>query len=235
MQHLHMTAELNQKEIVEIGRRYHFQTSDLTMLENLYAVMCPLLDVQAWYLVDPQLPNIEFSHYVAAYMTLGEGVDALQDVYLNRNHVSEAYMIECIALELLSRSYEAFAKEVQLQTGMYAVRIHFLGDRYPFSLIDEINGQMPDTGVSFNAEYSMTPQKSVALLLELQDSRQPESHIVDAAQVKHRADAMCHVRLAHICADCPNTDCEYRQRENYTYGYQRIFGRGRMPDRKKGE
>ena len=143
-------------------------------------------------------------------------------------------MIECIALELLAKSYPAFARSVQQAVGMYAVRMHFLGDRYPFALMREMETRMraacteqagmPAPGVSFNAQYSMTPQKSVALLLELQVAQQPDMPFMDQAHAKRTADAMCHVHLAHMCADCPNTDCEYRQRENYTYGYQRIFG-----------
>lgn len=224
------TVSLEQKDMDKLISRYHFQKTDKDMLKALCKSLTPLLDIHAYYLTDGNLENVDIEQYAAVFLTLGDGIDALQDIYLRRNHVSEAYMLECIGLELLTKAYETFAGQVQMAMGKRAVRLHFLGDKYPFTIMDEMRRQMGEINISFNEQYNMTPQKSVAFLLELADTGETASELAGEEQLKHTHNALCHVHLAHICADCKNVDCEYRQKENYTYGYQRIFG----GQRKKG-
>lgn len=219
-----LAVALEKKDFNNMITRYHFQQQDQPMLLSLYQALSPLLDIHACYLSHTHLKDVDLGKYAAVFLTLGDGIDEMQSIYLQRNHVSEAYMLECIGMELLTRAYEAFAGKLQSAMGVQAVRMHFIGDKYPYSVMDEMREQMGEIGIFFNEQYCMTPQKSVAFLLELADTGGAANGLAGEDVLKHTHNALCHVHLAHICADCKNTDCEYRQKENYTYGYQRIFG-----------
>lgn len=56
---------------------------------------------------------IQYEEYAIVFLTLGDGVDALQDVYLERKCLSEAYIIECVSLAILDKAYEEFVKQLQ--------------------------------------------------------------------------------------------------------------------------
>ncbi|MDE5965705.1 MAG: hypothetical protein K2G89_02610, partial [Lachnospiraceae bacterium] len=145
-------------------------------------------------------------------------------VYLERLCISESYMLVCIGLSLLTGAYEDYAGRMQLRTGMRAVRLHFIGERYPFSMLDKIADLVGKTDISYNAQYVMTPKNSVAFLLELEASDIPTAGVLEGAHRAAARSSLCHVRLAYICENCANMDCPYRQKEDYNYGYQRIFG-----------
>ena len=228
---------LSQNEIRQLCEQYHFPEKDNVKLEAAYQMMRPLLKVRAYSLAENVLGTLAAADYVPVLVTIGEGVDALQEVYLKRGAMSEAYRIECLSLAVLLKSYEEVAKKLQPVFGKKVSRLHFLGDdEYPFSLLHGIYTKIRQEGgqveITYNEEYAMTPQKSVALILELaplQESGQgAEEALLNKQQRKEKADALCHVHFSHICESCPNVTCEYRKvkKANYTYGYQRIFGKG---------
>lgn len=223
METVTLSAALAQKDFDNMITRYHFRREDRTMLWSLYQALVPLLDIRACFLSKPHLRDVDLRKYAAVFLTLGSGIDALQDVYLQGNHMSEAYMLECIGMELLTRAYGALAGKIQISEGGAAVRMHFIGEQYPYSVMDEMREQMGETGISFNAQYSMSPQKSVAFLLEFADTVLARE-LTGETIPRHTHNSFCHGQLAHICSGCNNVDCEYRQKENNTYGYQRIFG-----------
>ncbi len=207
MECLELKPLLMRRDLENLIIRYHFAREDMPRLESLYRALLPLLKVRAYSLWKPKLPKVYLENYSAAFVSLGDGIDALSEVYLKRQCVSEAYMLDCIGLELLTRAYADYAGQIKESTGLCAVKLHFIGDEYPFSLMDSMAAQMEDMDISFDSRYVMSPQKSVALFLELS-----------------AAEKMSGAHLTHICTDCKNTDCRFRQPENYNYGYQRIFG-----------
>lgn len=225
-----LDVTLGQKDMDNLLGRYHFQPSDSQKLQAMYEAVKPLLEVKAYYLWGVPELHVDLETYTAVFLTLGAGIDALQNVYLAGNHMSEAYMLECIGLELLSAAYEAYAAKMQLLSGKWAVKLHFIGDKYPFEYMDIIHRAMGEIDITYNDQYVMSPQKSVAFFLEMRQaeagaSPQDRTGLTEKRQqAAHTHKALCHVRLAHICGDCKNVDCEYRHKENYTYGYQRIFG-----------
>lgn len=215
---------LQMRDLENLIQRYHFQKDDLPMLQSLYKAVLPLIHARAYSLWKPSALETELEDYSAVLLTLGDGIDALQEVYLERQCISEAYMLDCIGLSLLTGVYEDYAGQMQLQTGMRAVRLHFIGERYPFSMLDKIADLMGKTDISYNAQYVMTPKNSVAFLLELEASDIPTEGVLEGAHRAAARSSLCHVRLAHICETCANMNCPYRQKEDYNYGYQRIFG-----------
>lgn len=154
-------------------------------------------------------------------ITLGPGVDRLQDRYLEEKLLTEAYMIETLGSELLLKAYPQWNAWVASGDKYLVRRYHFLGSspEYPITdlpaLLEKL--QMP---VVCTEAYCMIPKKSVAFYAELVDAR--------TAGI---------TECEGICAGCGRKDCENRMEKmssgNYvadmtdrpfTYGYQRIFG-----------
>ena len=158
--------------------------------------------------------------YEDVVMSLGAGIDSLQDHYSNQGMLSRSYMIEVLASEFLLRGYSAYNRYIEKNTDMHVARYHFLGSEDSFSLdelprlLDKMTGR-----ITCNEAFCMLPRKSVAFVAELtRDER---------------------VRCEGICVGCGSTHCPNRTAENHsdrrllermtdmplTYGYSRIFGK----------
>ena len=212
MEKILLQPVLKKENMENVIRQYHFRTSDYETLYSLYQALQPLLRAQGYYVWQPEELKTGLACYAAVFLTLGDGPDRLQELYLRQSCVSEAYMLDCICSELLSVAYKDFAGQMQKRTGYLAVQLHFIGDRYPFSMIDQMAALMDQTVITYNSQYVMTPKNSVAFLIEMKECE------------KHAAEHQ-RVQLKHLCADCSNKDCAYRKNENFSYGYQRIFGK----------
>lgn len=220
-----LTICLTTENFKEIIRRYHFREEDLPMIEALHQSMMPLLQTKAYYRWKEKEEPILYERYAVVFLTLGDGIDRLQEVYLNKKCLSEAYMVECISLELLTKAYEEFVKRVQRETGKWAEKIDFLGDTYPMEMLPELYAEFDSIDIAYNESLVLTPSKSVVFLLPMSEEKAENS--------------------CHICENCKNTECIFRKDNersrlgagrmpkrknsildniNNTYGYQRIFG-----------
>lgn len=155
-------------------------------------------------------------------LTLGAGVDELQERYAKEGLLTEMYMAETIAGELLLTAYRSFNRWVEKKTGRHVARYFFFGaqDTYP---LDELPAALKMSGqqeVKCNRACCLTPKKSVVFLAELTDEET--------------------VRCEGICmgcgrGDCPNRCEEAEERERLRwpdltdralpYGYARILGK----------
>lgn len=201
-------VQLGTAGVERVLKRYHFEAEARAALETLEKAVRPLLQARAYYCWNPAGIPAE-GRMAAVLLTLGDGFDALQDLYLERQCVSEGYMLDCIGMELLMEAYEECVRRLQQECGEYASRLEFLGDRYPLELLEELMPLTGARGITYNDQYVMTPRKTVAFLVPMEEQEKPRE---DPAQ------------LLHICANCTNRTCEMRQEIPATYGYQRIFG-----------
>lgn len=166
-------------------------------------------------------------------MTLGAGVDDLQEDFLKKGQITEAYMVEVLGSEILLQAYAIYNAWVKEQ-GEYAVkRYHFLGTE-EYREIGHADGGLVSRGFSLKLEtlpkllersglpvtctegYCMVPKKSVAFYAELTS---------DKSQV-----------CEGICMGCGRADCPNRMSSGtdpkgnrildrpLTYGYARILG-----------
>lgn len=220
MKTMELNLKLNEQNIRDCLLRYHFKNTDFPLLCALNSALSPLLKTQVWYHRCAKNDQVTYADYLEVVLTLGAGIDALQDVYLERECVSEAYMLDCLALELLTRSYEEFVKRIQQKMGKWAAKIDFLGDTYPLELLPTLWRDVQPEGVTYNSQFMLTPKKSVVFFLPLQESAAPQNP-------------------CRVCVGCGNADCIFREEKeasarrktampkplpgNNTYGYQRIF------------
>lgn len=205
-----------------VMKKYHYDPEEYPNLKQIAGQMMPCLETEAgWQDTDFEetFPAGERS-FLAVGITLGKGIDDLQEKYLRDGHLTESYMIEVLSSELLLKSYQAYTKWVAGHRDLHVARLHFLGtegtpglENLP-ALLRKL--QLP---VTCNEAYCMIPKKSVAFYAEL------------------TKDAF--IKCAGICLGCGRRDCPNRmeEKENFplrfadmtdrplSYGYARIFSK----------
>lgn len=192
----------------------------------------------------------ELEEAALAVLTLGEGVDVLQEQYTKEGLLTECYMAETIAGELMKNAYRDFNCWVEMHTGRHVARYRFFGaqeaggqtasgkpertkavqpdgnkvrlsfDRLSLEAMSAALQELGITQVQCNRACCLTPKKSVVFLAELTDDET--------------------VRCEGICTGCGRKDCPNRcSREQEAvrlrwpdlsgralpYGYARILGR----------
>lgn len=128
-------------------------------------------------------------------LTLGEGVDRLQDRYRERENMTAAYMAEVISNEILMKSYEAYDRMLAETTDYRVKEFHFPGseEAYPLSDIGKIL-DMLGAPVQCLKSFCMVPRKSVVFYAEL---------------TREKGNA-----CRSVCQTCKKRSCPYRREEN---------------------
>lgn len=202
-----------------VMKKFHFSPEDRACFLEVGDRVSAAAHKEAgfWYM--------EREESALAVMTLGAGVDALQEQYAKECRLTECYMAETVAGELLLNAYREFNRWVEAHTGRHVARYRFFGaqeDDGALSL-EAMSGALRAFGIAqvqCNQACCLTPKKSVIFLAELTP---------DAG-----------VRCEGICVGCGRKDCPNRcDREQEAaglrwpdlsgrplpYGYARILGR----------
>ncbi len=214
-----------------VMKKYHYDPEEYPNLKQIAEQMMPCLETEAgWQDRDcgETFPGEERS-FLAVGITLGKGIDDLQEKYLRDGLLTESYMIEVLSSELLLKSYQAYTQWVAAHRELHVARLHFLGSESAASnkrlsnrlhlenlptLLEEL--QLP---VTCNEAYCMIPKKSVVFYAELTKD--------------------VFTKCAGICLGCGRRDCPNRMEEKesfplrfadmtdrpLSYGYARIFSR----------
>lgn len=191
METVKLQVRLTKRDLKEAAGRYHFQEEDFPLLDALYQGILSLLQITAYYRWGKTGRQIQYEEYAIVFLTLGDGIDALQNVYLERKCLSEAYIIECVSLAILDKAYAEFVKQFQKKTGKWAEKIDFLGDTYPMELLPELYNEFEFMDITYNENLVLLPSKSVAFLLPVSVGKQ---------------EGAC-----HICSRCQNIRCIFRK------------------------
>ena len=221
----------NEQFLHSVMKKYHYDPEEYPNLKQLAEQMVCCLEAEAGWQdrdFEETFPEGERS-FLAVGITLGKGIDDLQENYLRNGLLTESYMIEVLSSELLLKSYQAYTEWVAAHRELHVARLHFLGTESDASdkklsnrlrlenlpvLLREL--QIP---VTCNEAYCMIPKKSVVFYAEL------------------TKDAF--TKCAGICLGCGRRDCPNRMEEKensplrfadmtdrpLSYGYARIFSR----------
>lgn len=235
-----LSLHLQDRQYRDMAARYHFAEHDLEQLKKVGALAKEAAEPVMYYGVFMQGAEVGEEQHdalgkerMAVIVTLGIGVDELQNRYIRRERLTESYMIECIGMELLRAAYEQAAERIHAHTGKWISDFEFVGDKVPFDCMEVIFKRLSPKGISYNQAYMLTPKKTVVFLTDL---------------CEERRESYC-----RICADCSHTECPDRMadnghnpeelwtgrssvesdvevhgegtNQNLTYGYQRIFGK----------
>lgn len=184
--------KLEEDDFGKLQNKYHFLSEDREKLEGMYQAIFPLIETKAYYVWKERDDIIHYENYGVVFVSLGAGIDALQEVYIRKQCLTEAHMADCIGLELLMKAYEELIKHVQRETGKWATKIDFLGETYPIELLPKLYRDFAgEIEVQYNQNFVLTPSKSVVFLLPMSDEK-----IGDPC---------------HICENCSNVFCLFRQ------------------------
>ena len=186
-----LTPGLSSGDWNEFCSRFHFPPDDLPHIQAIYTALLPLVESYG-------------------FVTLGNGVDELSELYLNHEQIQEAYIVDCISLMLLSKAYEEFAHVVERQSRLYLAELSFLGDTYSLDLLPQIYGRLAPDGIQLTEGQMLRPLKTATLILHLDTT----TH----ANLK---------QLCNTCATCRNFSCPSRKATAphlpHTYGAMQIF------------
>ena len=231
-----LTESLTQESFLrEFSKKYHYEEPQLPTLAAVAvsmqkAILSDVRDGKAgWNCGAFPLNGREtVAECLPVCITLGPGIDALQESYLQQGLLSEAYMVETLASELLLQAYprwndwvaERGAAQIEAQEAQGALhvrRYHFLGSEgeCPIESLPELLKELK-VPVTCTSAYCMLPKKSVAFYAELTQEQD--------------------VHCEGICVGCGSRSCPNRMEKRtaghvtdmtdrpLTYGYLQIFG-----------
>lgn len=180
---LHLYIE--EKQYEDMIRRYHFWERDLVRLREMGRMTQEASSSEVYFEVS------EDGKRVPVIVTLGSGVDKLQERYMERVRMTESYMIECVAMELLENAYGQIAECIYACTGMWMSGIDFLGDKIPLGSMEEIFQRLKPQRIMYNQAYMLTPRKTVVFFTDLCME--------------------CRDGYRNVCTDCGNISCINRR------------------------
>lgn len=200
-----LQLHLQEKQYRDMLVQYHFGEHDLERLKQIGSLAEQAMEPMMYYGSFMQgaeertaSDNISLADCMAVVVTLGIGVDELQNRYMQKERMSESYMVECIGMELLRIAYEQAAERIHAYTGRWMSDLEFVGDKVPLTCMEEIFSLLNPQGIGYNQAYMLTPKKTVVFLTDL---------------CTERKESYC-----HVCAECTYLLCPNR---NLTYGYQK--------------
>ena len=189
---------------------FHFSPADLPYIKAIYTALLPLVESCAYYSLDQDLDGISLPHYAYGFVTLGNGIDELSELYLDHEQIQEAYIVDCASLLLLSKAYEEFAHVIEDQSSLSLAELSFLGDTYSLDLLPQIYERLTPDAIGLTEGQMLLPLKTAALILHLDTN----TH----ADLK---------QLCNTCSTCKNLSCPSRksplQDLPHTYGAMQIF------------
>lgn len=208
-----------------VRKKYHYEETQTFEFQAVAEEMLPLMREEAFWKRKVSSKENEYQSeacnviYEQVVMSLGNGIDCLQERYSERELLSQSYMIEVLASELLLNGYVAYNRYIRKNTDWHVARYHFLGseEAFPIEMPPDMLKELTLL-ITCNSAFCMLPKKSVVFISELtQDDK---------------------VQCRGICVGCNNLNCSNRMEDGgliqkrlsvmadmpLTYGYRRIFG-----------
>lgn len=208
-----------------VCRKFHYEITQLDELRDVAVEMLYVMRDEAFWEskrvhtrkpCQDEAPDAVYEYVV---MSLGKEIDSLQDGYSEKGLLTQSYMIEVLASELLLKGYAAYSRHVRRSLDRHVAGYHFPGgeEAFPLEILPELLKELTSQ-VTCNSAFCMLPKKSVVFISEL--TRDENLH------------------CKGICAGCNRIHCPNRTADDHsvgncilkmtdmplTYGYSRIFG-----------
>lgn len=209
----------------EVRKKFHYDETQAYEMQIVAEEMLPLMREEAFW--ERKVFFGENQHqsetcsviYEQVVMSLGNGVDCLQEKYSERELLSQSYMIEVLAGEILLQGYAAYNRYIRKNTDWHVARFHFPGSEedFPLEMLPDLLKKLTPL-ITCNSAFCMQPKKCAVFIAELtQDDN---------------------VQCRGICIGCNAVNCPNRMTGDVMtqkrptvmhdrplpYGYSRIFG-----------
>lgn len=185
----------------KVRAKYHFDEEQTAQIQTAAEEMLPKMRKEAFWIRQESFSKTEWpskdtdATYENVAISLGNGVDLLQESYCEKGLLLESYIVEVLASELLMRGYDAYNRYVMEYTPYHVARYHFPGseETLPLEMLPRILNDLTQK-ISCNSAFCMQPKKSVVFIAEL---TQDDS-----------------IFCKGICVGCSNTACPNRVKES---------------------
>ena len=171
-------------------RRYHFNDSDKVDVIRTYRKIAPRVHAIFHYVIENDKSGNEFALVVAS---LGRAIDEYQNMFLSKENIQQAYIVDCLGLELLSLAYDKIDEILHDKTGLFAGGYQFAGsDVFPLEELPEAMKKLGQKKIRYNDAYVLLPKKSVVF----------KAPLFREKQEKHSK-----------CSSCNAKNCSFRSSE----------------------
>lgn len=200
-----LDAFLSSDFLEGVRRKFHYDDTKTAAFQAVAQEMLPLMreeafwDSEAFSEENRQPGECADAVFESVIMSLGGGLDALQERYNENGMLSESYMLEVLASELLLKGYGAYNRYVQENRDRHVARYHFLGseEAFPLELLPKLIQESAGR-IACNAAFCLIPKKSVVFISELtRDTK---------------------VQCESICVGCHNLHCPNRTEDDSLRG-----------------
>ena len=217
-------VEVTEAFTESVRKKYHFPAQEKAAMAQVAADLHQAVSGRAgfWYVMQKADAVTQKPTLASVVMTLGAGVDELQEHYTRRDALLECYMAEALAGELLLSCYPRMNRLLGEREGLYPARYCFYGsqEEYPLEAMKTAPALLGQTEVVCNRALCLVPKKSVVFFVEL---TRDEKTVCQG-----------------VCTGCGQRDCPNWQAEDdakkqgrwpdllsrpLPYGYERILGR----------
>ena len=129
-----------------VCRKYHYGEGQEVELRAVAEEMLPLMQREAFWesresgSFNGKQKETKGATYEDVIMSLGSSLDSLQESYHERELLSESYMLEALASELLLMGYGAYNRYVREKRNWHVARYHFPGseENFPLKMVPEL-------------------------------------------------------------------------------------------------
>lgn len=209
MDKIEIELVLGKEQIKRVGRDFHFDKKDEKALELTARRMEEVVRGEFAFVWDNEIEEKigNGQRYALCCGTLGVGMDELLETLEGENQLLEAYMLECLSMEMLSLLYEEGKREIE-KSGWFVTGYDFLEGEEEQKKIERLAGEL-DFPVTYKEGY-LIPQKSVIYAASLALEKPKEGN-------------------CGICQSCTRKDCikktqTVQSSKELLYGYRRILG-----------
>jgi hypothetical protein len=185
-----------EKFINSIQKKYHFNDEDFNELLKLYQQVQLVITPYAEYRINRYTTGVELidrGTAAAVAMSLGTGFDRLQERYMREEKLSEAYMLDCIAAELMLIMYSEFNLSYARFHRRYVERYVFIGDAIPVTTMRDVLDFIT-CGVKKSTTIENKMGKAIDSSLSVEAGKQsgknPDGEVVKQSDKKTSNDAV---------------------------------------------
>lgn len=219
----------DEKIIKRVMEQYHFDKESEKIIRKVYEKMLRLVSPYAVYRMnqrDTGVKIVDDRQSAIVAMTLGCGIDSMEEQLTREGKHEEAYILQCLAGELLLNMYRDFNKSYARFHRRYVERYVFIGDEIPVTviptLLEELKKTKPMTAVAADTEaseelsafddealVSAAPKEEITA--DGHGGLFPSKSVIFYAILTENPNQVC----GGICDLCQNTICENRIKDKH--------------------